>query len=132
METKKLNARDQMLHIINVVWTSRQMEQLKGCEKMLDAYIKENGNENIGVTFIQVELSRQKRLIGMFAKMGNVQDALKKENAEKKEQSVKKVNETKVKPITKESERLINTPRAKEIEREQSKIMNEKFKNNIN
>ena len=126
METKKLNARDQMLHIINVVWTSRQTEQLKACEQMLETYIKENGNENIGVTFIQVELSRQKRLIGMLAKMGNVQDALKKENA------AKKVNATKVKPISKESERLINTPRAKEIEREQSKIMNDKFKNNIN
>ena len=126
METKKLNARDQMLHIINVIWTSRQTEQLKACEQMLETYIKENGNENIGVTFIQVELSRQKRLIGMFAKMGNVQDALKKENA------AKKVNATKVNPISKESERLINTPRAKEIEREQSKIMNDKFKNNIN
>jgi len=33
MDFKKLNARDQMLHIINVVWTSRQGEQIKACEK---------------------------------------------------------------------------------------------------
>ena len=92
---KKLNARDQMLEICNVIWTSRSPEQMVGCEKMLKTYIKQNGNENIGVTFIQIELSRQYRLNKLFAKMGTVQDQLKKDNAEKKkevEQNMKKLN----------------------------------------
>ena len=92
---KKLNARDQMLKICNTIWTSRLPEQMVGCEKMLKTYIKENGNENIGVTFIQVEMARQYRLNKLFAKMGTVQDQLKKDNEAKKketEQNMKKLN----------------------------------------
>ena len=123
MDFKKLNARDQMLHIINVVWTSRQGEQIKACEKMLDAYIKENGNENVGVTFIQVEISRQKRLNALFAKMGDVQNALKKENAEKAK------TQTFAKPLSPDELKAANIKR---IEGEQTKIMNKKMGNKLN
>ncbi len=123
MDFKKLNARDQMLHIINVVWTSRQGEQIKACEKMLEVYIKENGNENVGVTFIQVEISRQKRLNALFAKMGDVQNALKKENEEKAK------TQTFAKPLSPDELKAANIKR---IEGEQTKIMNKKMGNKLN
>ena len=123
MDFKKLNARDQMLHIINVVWTSRQGEQIKACEKMLEVYIKENGNENVGVTFIEVEISRQKRLNALFAKMGDVQNALKKENAEKAK------TQTFAKPLSPDELKAANIKR---IEGEQTKIMNKKMGNKLN
>ncbi len=123
MDFKKLNARDQMLHIINVVWTSRQGEQIKACEKMLEVYIKENGNENVGVTFIEVEISRQKRLNALFAKMGDVQNALKKENEEKAK------TQTFAKPLSPEELKVHNIKR---IEGEQTKIMNKKMGNKLN
>ena len=121
MDMKKLNARDQMLHIINVVWTSRQPEQIKACEKMLKVYIKENGNENIGVTFIQVEISRQKRLNALFAKMGDVQNALQKENAEKSK------TQTFAKPL---SQSELKTANIKRIEKEQTDLYNKNNKLN--
>ena len=123
MDFKKLNARDQMLHIINVVWTSRQGEQIKACEKMLEVYIKENGNENVGVTFIEVEISRQKRLNALFAKMGDVQNALKKENEEKAK------TQTFAKPLSPDELKAANIKR---IEGEQTKIMNKKMGNKLN
>ena len=82
-QNKPLSACDQMLKICNTIWTSRHPEQIKGCKKMLKTYIKANGNENIGVTFIQLELSRQIRLNALFAKMGQVQEQLKVDNAAK-------------------------------------------------
>lgn len=119
----KLNARDQMLKIINTIWTSRHPEQIKGCEKMLETYIKENGNENIGVTFIQVELSRQYRLNALFAKMGTVQNQLKKENEQKAK------TQTFAKPLTMDELKAHNIKR---IEGEQTKMMNKKMGDELN
>lgn len=84
MGTKDLNAKNEMLHILKTIWTSRVKEQIIGCENMLKTYTKKHGENNVGITFIEVELERQKRLNGLFAKMGQVQDALQKENAQKK------------------------------------------------
>ncbi len=142
MDYTKLNPRDQMIHIINVIWTARSPEQLDACKKMFDNYKKQNGDENIGVTFIEVELSRQTRLNELFAKMGKVQEALQKENAEKAQKQMQddfnsqlkaanvgsdpKVKPIKShKPINKQVKEIINSPRAKRIEKE----MTEKFKN---
>ncbi len=79
-----LNPREEMLMIMKTIWSSRTLEQIKGCENMLQTYIKKHGENNFGTTFIEIELARQKRLNGLFAKMGKVQNALAKENAEKK------------------------------------------------
>tara|TARA_R110000803_G_scaffold59599_2_gene118375 strand:- start:10554 stop:10877 length:324 start_codon:yes stop_codon:yes gene_type:complete len=81
---EKLNAKNEMLHILKTIWTSRTKEQISACENMLKTYTKKHGENNIGITFIEVELERQKRLNGLFAKMGQVQNALQKENAQKK------------------------------------------------
>jgi len=90
---------------------------------MLEVYIKENGNENVGVTFIEVEISRQKRLNALFAKMGDVQNALKKENEEKAK------TQTFAKPLSPEELKVHNIKR---IEGEQTKIMNKKMGNKLN
>ena len=94
-QNEPLNARDQMLHICNVIWTCRHPEQMVGCEKMLKTYIKAHGNENIGITFIQLELSRQYRLNKLFAKMGQVQDQLKIDNAAKAAKATKQKSKQK-------------------------------------
>ncbi len=83
METN-LNPREEMLMIMKTIWSSRTSEQIKGCENMLQTYIEKHGENNFGTTFIEIELARQRRLNGLFAKMGEVQNALTKENAEKK------------------------------------------------
>lgn len=111
-----LSPRDQMLKICNTVWTSRTPEQIKGCEKMLATYIQANGKDNIGVTFIEVEISRQIRLNALFAKMGQVQQELQKQNAEK--QQVQKGMSTE----------QLKAANIKRVNAEQTKIMNEKIK----
>jgi len=83
METN-LNPRDEMLLIMKTIWSSRTLEQIKGCENMLQTYIQKHGDNNFGTTFIEIEMPRQRRLNGLFAKMGEVQNALAKDNAEKK------------------------------------------------
>ena len=123
-QNKPLNARDQMLKICNTIWTSRHPEQIKGCKKMLKTYIKANGNENIGVTFIQLELSRQIRLNALFAKMGQVQEQLKVDNAAK---AAKANKQTFDKPLTTDELKAANIKR---VESEQTKIMNKKIKPN--
>lgn len=83
METN-LNPREEMLMIMKTIWSSRTSEQIKGCENMLQTYIKKHGENNFGTTFIEIEMARQRRLNGLFAKMGEVQNALIKENTENK------------------------------------------------
>ncbi len=77
MNKKQINARDAMLHICKTIWTSRTAEHIEGCENMLKNYKKTHGDQNIGITLIELELARQRRLNGLFAKMGKVQQALK-------------------------------------------------------
>jgi hypothetical protein len=38
----------------------------------------------LGTTLIKIEMARQYRMCGLWAKMGQVQEALNKENEEKK------------------------------------------------
>lgn len=75
--TEKLNAKDEMLHIMKTIWTSRTSEHLKGCQKMIDTFEEKHGSDNVGLTLMEVEMTRQKRLNGLFAKMGKAQQALK-------------------------------------------------------
>ena len=42
------------------IWTSRTEEQLKSCENMLRTYSNKVGEDNIGITLIEVEIERQK------------------------------------------------------------------------
>ena len=38
MESQEITPRDEMLHIMRVIWTSRKPEQLKGCQNMIDTF----------------------------------------------------------------------------------------------
>lgn len=82
-EFKSLTAKDQMIFICKTIWSSRTAEQLNGCINMLKNYIKEHGEENIGITFIQLEITRQKRLNDMFAKMQKISEQHNKETDKK-------------------------------------------------
>lgn len=84
MEKNELTPRDEMLHIMRTIWSSRKPEQLKGCQNMIDTFEKKHGEHNIGITLLEIEMARQKRLIGMFKSMQKVQDALNDQNAKKK------------------------------------------------
>jgi hypothetical protein len=45
--TKKLHAKDEMLHIMKIIWTSRTNEHLKASQKMIDTFEKKHGSETI-------------------------------------------------------------------------------------
>ena len=83
--TKDLNAKDEMLHIMKTIWTSRTSEHLKGCQNMIDTFERKHGSENIGLTLMEVEMTRQQRLNGLFAKMGKVANTLKETQGEQLE-----------------------------------------------
>lgn len=85
--TEGLTPRDQMLHIMKTIWSSRSAEQLQGCRNMINTFEKKNGSDNIGLTLMEIEFIRQQRLNQLFANMGKVQTALQKDNAKKKKDS---------------------------------------------
>lgn len=83
MKKETISIPDEMISIMRTIWSSRTKEQMDGCEKMLITFTKKH-KDNLGTTLIKIEMARQYRICGLFAKMGKVQDALQKENAKKK------------------------------------------------
>jgi|TARA_R110000851_G_scaffold253126_1_gene405574 hypothetical protein len=83
MKNEKISIPDEMISIMRSIWSSRTKEQMDGCEKMLITFTKTHKN-NLGTTLIKIEMARQYRMCGLWAKMGQVQEALNKENEEKK------------------------------------------------
>lgn len=57
---RKLSNKEEMIHIMRAIWTSRTEEQLESCENMLRTYSNKVGGENIGITLIELEIERQK------------------------------------------------------------------------
>ena len=55
-----MNNKEEMIHIMRAIWTSRTEEQLESCENMLRTYSNKVGGENIGITLIELEIERQK------------------------------------------------------------------------
>ena len=83
MKQEKITIPDEVIAIMRTIWSSRSREQMEGCENMLQTFTKKHKN-NLGTTLIKIEMARQYRMNGLFAKMGQVQDALTKENSQKK------------------------------------------------
>ena len=82
-QTKQsLTPRDQMLHIMRTIWSSRTDDQLKACRRMIKTFERANGSDNFGLTLMEIEMERQKRLNQLFKNMGGVQKALDKQNKE--------------------------------------------------
>jgi len=93
----KVSAQDECFKIIDAIWSCKNSEQKKGCENMLNTYIKNHGDENIGITFIQVELKRLEKIIEMSelrnAAMKKTQDQLAKNMSENATQDIENMPE---------------------------------------
>ena len=89
-KSKSLTPEDECFKIIQAIWSCKDDEQKKGCENMLKTYIKKHGDDNIGITFIKIELMRLEKIIKLTKlrneQMKKVQDGLA---AQKKEQDEK-------------------------------------------
>lgn len=83
MKKETISIPDEVISIMRTIWSSRSKEQMDGCENMLVTFTKKHKN-NLGTTLIKIELARQYRMIGLWSKMGKVQNELTKENIEKK------------------------------------------------
>ena len=90
MTKETINARDEMLHIMRCIWGSRDKAKLDSCQNMINNYINKHGENNIGVTLLDIEMARQARLNGLFKNMGLVGEQLKKDNEKKRKQVDKK------------------------------------------
>lgn len=94
---EKVNAKDECFKIIECIWSCKNSEQKKSCDNMLENYIKNHGDENIGVTFIQLELKRLDKIIEMSelrnAAMKKTQDQLAKNMSENATQDIQNMPE---------------------------------------
>ena len=70
---------------MKIIWSSRSQEQLEGCQNMINTFEQQYGEDNIGLTFLGIEMARQQRLNGLFAKMGNVSKTLKETQGKQKQ-----------------------------------------------
>ncbi len=83
METNKLSPRDEMLKIMKIIWGSRTQDMLDGCQNMINTFEKKHGSDNIGITLMDIEMTRQQRLNKLFNRtIPKIGEALK-ETAEK-------------------------------------------------
>tara|TARA_Y100000592_G_scaffold2155_1_gene3342 strand:- start:1143 stop:1544 length:402 start_codon:yes stop_codon:yes gene_type:complete len=77
----KPNAKDACLKICEAIWSCRDDEQKKGCYTMRDNYIRDYGEESLGVIFIELELKRLEKMIEKMKErqmqMQRTQEALK-------------------------------------------------------
>lgn len=60
---EKITARDECIKIIQTIWSCKNAEQKDGCYKMFETYKNKHGEENVGVTFIEIELTRLEHII---------------------------------------------------------------------
>lgn len=85
LNTMSLNTNEQMIYIMKIIWSSRSQQQLEGCQNMINTFEQKHGEDNIGLTLLEIEMARQQRLNGLFAKMGNVANTLKETQGKQKE-----------------------------------------------
>ena len=101
-----MTAEDECFEIIQTIWSCKD-EQKKGCENMFETYKKKHGEENIGITFIKLELKRLDQIIRLsklrHEQMQKMQDAMAKQN----EGSQEKPSDEKLKQQFKEGNNII-------------------------
>ena len=92
----EITAKDECIKICETIWSCQNDEQKKGCYNMFETYKKKHGDENVGVTFIQIELARLEKMIVKMserqAKMAEMQKEMANERAKEVE---KEINNTK-------------------------------------
>tara|TARA_B100001094_G_scaffold333070_1_gene408320 strand:- start:16256 stop:16531 length:276 start_codon:yes stop_codon:yes gene_type:complete len=75
----KLSPRDEMLHIMKVIWGSRTQDMLDACRNMINTFEQKHGSDNIGLTLFEIEMTRQERLNELFKRtIPKIGDELKK------------------------------------------------------
>ena len=88
-KSKGVSPEQECFKIIQAIWSCKDDEQKKGCENMFETYKKKHGEENIGITFIKIELMRLEQIIKMQKTrnehMKKVQDELKQKQKEGKD-----------------------------------------------
>lgn len=82
MGKKEITAKDECIKICQTIWSCKNPEQKQACYNMFETYKKKHGDENVGVTFIEIELARLEKLIEQMEirrkQMAKTQEALKK------------------------------------------------------
>ena len=106
----KPNAKDACIKICEAIWSCRDDEQKDGCYKMLENYKVSYGDDNVGITFIQIEIARLEKMIEKMKErteaMSRTQEALRDQgknagnpNAPNKENTIPKIDTTKEKIV---------------------------------
>ena len=92
-EKKEITARDHCFKVIDTIWSCKNEEQKNGCYKMLETYKQKHGDENVGVTFIELELRRlEKTIIQMEARNKRMKE-MQEESMKHNEQAAKRAKE---------------------------------------
>ena len=55
-----LTNKEEVLQIMKIIWTSITKEQITSCENMVSNFTLKVGEDNIGITFLDIEIQRQK------------------------------------------------------------------------
>ena len=97
----EITAKDECIKICEAIWSCKNNEQKDGCYKMLETYTKKHGNENIGITFIQIELARLEKTIILMEKR-------KEQMAEMQKKAQDHNEQTQVQLRQKELEKQVN------------------------
>jgi len=63
MTKNKPSTKEATIKICEAIWSCKNDEQKDGCYKMLENFIRDYGDDNMGVTFIQLELARLEKMI---------------------------------------------------------------------
>ena len=69
------------IKICQAIWSCKDDNQKDACYKMKENYLRDYGNDNIGVTFIEIELARLEKMIEKMkersGQMARTEEALK-------------------------------------------------------
>ena len=92
-EKKELTARDECFKICEAVWSCKNEEQKDGCYNMLETYKKKFGDDNIGITFIEIELRRLEKTIIQMADRNKRMKEMQEETMKHNERSAERAKE---------------------------------------
>lgn len=94
---KEITAKDECVKICQAIWSCKNIEQKDGCYKMFETYKKKHGEENIGITFIEIELARLEQLIVKMEERNQKLQALQEQrNKELEAEANKELKEKQV------------------------------------
>ena len=86
MET--ITAKDECVKICQTIWSCKNEEQKDACYNMFETYKKKHGDENVGITLIEIELARLEHII----KIQTERAAMMKAAQERQQAEMQKAN----------------------------------------